>query len=108
MSQPAATGSSAWALRWRWNMSEAGNDILWTPDPARAAASGMARFARAAGFVPGEVTALHRWSVEQPSAYHSLLWDELGIIGDKGVASIAPGANLGGTVGHHVGHVEVL
>jgi acetoacetyl-CoA synthetase len=72
-------------------------DILWTPDPARAAASRMARFARAAGFAPEDAAGLHRWSVEQPSAYHSLLWDQLGIIGDKGEVAVVPGPTLGDT-----------
>ncbi|RYE08657.1 MAG: acetoacetate--CoA ligase [Hyphomicrobiales bacterium] len=69
-------------------------EILWTPDAAKAAESSMARFARAAGFVPGDVAALHRWSVEEPAAFHALLWDHTGIIGEKGDVAVRTGATL--------------
>ncbi len=75
-------------------MSEDRADILWTPDPARAGASGMARFARVAGFEPGDHARLHRWSVESPADYHSLLWDELTIIGEKGRDMVAAGETI--------------
>ena len=75
-------------------MSENDADILWTPDPGRAAGSRMASFARAAGFEPADVTGLHRWSIDNAGAFHSLLWDQLGIIGEKGSATILPGASI--------------
>ena len=34
----------------------------------------------------GDYAALHRWSVAQPEAFWDLLWDDAGIIGDKGAA----------------------
>ena len=75
-------------------MSDAAPDILWQPDAPRAAGSNMARFARRAGFEPGDTAALQRWSVEHPSGFHALLWDELGIIGDRGDTIVAPGATI--------------
>ena len=54
----------------------------------------MARFARAAGFAPADIDGLHRWSVEQPATYHDLLWDTLGIIGERGPVAVAPGTTI--------------
>lgn len=54
----------------------------------------MAQFARAAGFDPADTAGLHRWSVDSPTAYHRLLWDELGIIGERGDSVVATGATL--------------
>ncbi|MBL8597740.1 MAG: acetoacetate--CoA ligase [Devosia sp.] len=75
-------------------MSDAAPDILWTPAPERAARSAMARFARAAGFSPADIERLHRWSVEQPADYHDLLWDTLGVIGERGPVAVAPGTTI--------------
>jgi len=35
--------------------------------------------------------ALHRWSVENPGAFWSLVWDETGIVGDKGERALLDG-----------------
>jgi acetoacetyl-CoA synthetase len=64
-------------------VSELG-EILWAPDTARIEASTLAGFARAAGFAATDYAGLHAWSVREPEAYHSALWDRLGIIGHKG------------------------
>jgi acetoacetyl-CoA synthetase len=45
---------------------------LWTPDPGRAARSGMARFMRLAG--KRDYDELHRWSVEHSEDFWELLW----------------------------------
>jgi acetoacetyl-CoA synthetase len=45
---------------------------LWTPDPARAAATGMAHFMRQAG--KRDYAELHRWSVEHSEDFWDLLW----------------------------------
>ena len=64
--------------------------LLWEPSAARKAASNMAAFMaranREKGAGAADYTALHRWSVEQPEAFWDLLWDDAGIIGDKGAA----------------------
>ena len=63
-------------------------DCLWTPAPARVAASRMDAFRRKAEAVAGrplpEYTALHRWSVEDRSAFWRLVWDDSAAIGEPG------------------------
>ncbi len=44
----------------------------------------MADLTRRAGV--GDSRALHRWSVEEPSAFWELVWDDTGVIGDRGDA----------------------
>ncbi|WP_374621603.1 acetoacetate--CoA ligase [Devosia sp.] len=72
-------------------------DILWQPSPKRIAASGMANFAAAHGFAPTDYAGLHAWSVAEPEAYYSALWDELGVIGSKGERAVAGGDSLAAT-----------
>ena len=68
---------------------------LWTPDPARAARTGMAQFAaRAGGF--SDYSALHRWSIEQRAEFWSLLWDFCGVRGDKGARMLVDGERMPG------------
>ncbi len=54
------------------------NDILWTPHPARVAASQMARFRRLAEAESGlslpDWQALWRWSIDDRAAFWRLLW----------------------------------
>ncbi len=45
---------------------------LWTPDPERAARSGMARFMRLAG--KRDYQELHRWSIEHSEDFWELMW----------------------------------
>ncbi len=55
---------------------------LWEPTPERAAGTQLAAFMRAHGF--SDYRALHAWSIAQPEAFWPALWDELGIIGERG------------------------
>ena len=52
---------------------------LWRPDPAKAAATQLEAFrtraAELSGEPLGDYAALHRWSVREPAAFWSLLWD---------------------------------
>ncbi|HEY8267437.1 MAG TPA: acetoacetate--CoA ligase [Xanthobacteraceae bacterium] len=61
---------------------------LWTPDPARVAASAMSRFRKAAneriGLKLATYRDLHAWSVASPAEFWELVWDFCGVIGDKG------------------------
>jgi acetoacetyl-CoA synthetase len=66
-------------------------DILWEPSAERIADTAMARFAAGAGFAPTDYTGLHHWSITEPDAFYSRLWDFLGIVGDKGGRAYAPG-----------------
>ncbi len=68
-------------------------DILWQPDAAQIANSAMARFAVETGHAATDYAALHRWSVTEPEAFYSALWDFVGIIGDKGDRACLPGAH---------------
>ena len=60
------------------------SDVLWTPSERDRTGSALARFAREFGFDPDDYGALHRWSISNPGAFWSGLWDFAGIIGDKG------------------------
>ncbi|MCY4320502.1 MAG: acetoacetate--CoA ligase [Alphaproteobacteria bacterium] len=68
------------------------SDLLWEPPAARKAASNMAAFMARAhaekGAAAEDYAALHRWSVERPEAFWDLLWDEVGIIGEKGAGPV--------------------
>ena len=72
-------------------MSDDIGDILWQPDAARIQSTALARFARDAGFAPEDYAGLHAWSVAEPEAFYSRLWDFLGIVGSKGGTAHAPG-----------------
>ena len=61
---------------------------LWTPSPDRAGGSRLAAFraraeAPAGRPLPSSVE-LHRWSVEQPGPFWDLVWDDCGVVGDRG------------------------
>jgi len=61
---------------------------IWTPSPARQAATNMARFAAVAAAAgapvpPHDYAALHRWSVADPAAFWAALWRFCGVIADE-------------------------
>ena len=73
-------------------MSMTPDTPLWTPDPARAAASQLARFIdamRAAGVNLPESRdaeafgALHAWSVDHPAEFWAAVWRDGGVIADR-------------------------
>ena len=69
---------------------------LWVPDPARAAATGMARFAQGAAerhsLERDDYTALHAWSVRDPGAFWESVWRFAEIRADSmGERTIEPG-----------------
>jgi acetoacetyl-CoA synthetase len=66
-------------------------EILWRPSPQRIAGTALARFAAEAGFVSTDYAGLHRWSITEPEAFYSRLWDFLRIVGDKGNRAYVPG-----------------
>jgi acetoacetyl-CoA synthetase len=65
---------------------------LWTPSPARAARTRLAAFARFAesrGAPPlADYAALHAWSVAEPAAFWSAVWDGAGVPGERGSARV--------------------
>ncbi|HWA19151.1 MAG TPA: acetoacetate--CoA ligase [Devosia sp.] len=69
-------------------------EVVWQPDAQRVAACHLAKFARLTSHAPTDYEALHSWSIAEPEAFHSRLWDFLGIVGDKGERAYAAGATL--------------
>ncbi len=72
-------------------------DILWRPSPERVAAARMTQFAAAHGFAATDYVGLHAWSVAEPEAYYSALWDDPGVIGSKGGRAVETGESLAAT-----------
>jgi len=60
---------------------------LWTPSPERVSSSKIMDFARRASQLAGRDLAdsdrLHKWSIDQPEDFWSLVWDYCGVIGEK-------------------------
>lgn len=61
---------------------------LWMPDPATIADHPMTRFACITGERSGRdlsgFEALHTFSIEEPAAFWSAVWDFCGVVGEKG------------------------
>ena len=55
---------------------------LWQPDPARQAATRMAALMQAQG--KASYDELWQWSVSEPAAFWSTVWDFCGAVGEKG------------------------
>jgi acetoacetyl-CoA synthetase len=59
---------------------------LWTPSPDRVAASQLTAFAERVGERHGvnarDYASLHGWSVEQPAAFWSAVWDYAGVVAE--------------------------
>ncbi len=72
-------------------------ETLWTPSVARIAGSHLARFAAAQGIGPTDYAGLHAWSLAEPEAFYSALWDFTGVIGEKEDRAVAPGADIAAT-----------
>ena len=64
------------------------NEVLWEPSEDRKAATNLHRFLRAAegrwGVALPTYGAAHRWSVDRLEEFWQTLWDDLGLIGDRG------------------------
>jgi acetoacetyl-CoA synthetase len=71
--------------------------MAWRPSPERAASSNLAAFARLAHErhgVDDGYNALHAWSCAAPEQFWPLLWDVLGIVGERGERVIDRGAAM--------------
>ena len=66
--------------------------LLWSPTPERVAATRMARFAERLGC--DGYPALHRRSIEDPDAFWPALWDECGLVGDRGERVLERGSSM--------------
>jgi acetoacetyl-CoA synthetase len=69
--------------------------MKWQPTAERVAATNLSFFAQRAG-VPAQFSALHRWSIEQPEKFWSLVWDAGGVIGEKGSRILVDGNRMPG------------
>ncbi len=72
---------------------------LFTPDASRVAETGLAAFlafARQRGVDAVDTVALHRWSVAEPAAFWSALWDFCGVVGEKGERLLADADKMPG------------
>lgn len=71
---------------------------LWQPGAERIARARLTAFTRRAETLCGQplpdYASLWRWSVEQPAAFWSLVWDDCGVVGDKGAAVLADGDDM--------------
>jgi acetoacetyl-CoA synthetase len=67
---------------------------LWTPDPARAARTGMARFMHAAG--KRDYAELHRWSVEKSEDFWEMIWHFGEVRGEPGLRRLINGDRMPG------------
>ena len=73
-------------------------ELLWQPSEAAIANSALTSLTQAAvaktGLNLDSYADLHKWSISQPGDFWSLVWDHLGIIGDKGNVNYSPGKNF--------------
>ena len=76
------------------------NPILWEASDAQKRASAIWRFAEATqhlhGGSPDDYWALHRWSINEPDAFHLALWDFLEIVGERGERGFVAGDTIRG------------
>lgn len=71
---------------------------LWAPSAQRAAESSIDTFRRAVAEARSldiaDTDALHQWSITDPAAFWSEVWDRAGIIGEKGDQVLRRGATM--------------
>lgn len=69
--------------------------IVWEPSERRVSESNIKKFSDQIGIPFEPYENLHRWSIEQPEAFWSTVWDFAGIIGDKGETILLPAEDDG-------------
>jgi acetoacetyl-CoA synthetase len=71
---------------------------LWFPSAARVEASAIDLFRRRVSETRGldlpDTDALHRWSISDPAGFWSEVWDDTGMIGDRGDLKLIAGAEM--------------
>jgi acetoacetyl-CoA synthetase len=74
------------------------DEPLWRPSaPEHTALAALMRTAAArSGRAMEDYEALHAWSVEDPGAFWSLVWEEAGIHGEKGARDLVDGHRMPG------------
>ena len=68
---------------------------LWTPTPARAASTELARFMKLAG--KSSYEELHRWSIEPGGEFWNQLWDFCAVKGTRGARIVDQPGRMPGT-----------
>ena len=66
-----------------------GNPMLWRPSPEERQSSAMHQLAKRLG----HENDLYEWSVSQPEAFWSEVWDECAVVGEMGSRAFVPAAN---------------
>jgi len=62
--------------------------VLWRPEGEALRDSALARFSRDCGIDPGDYETLHAWSIADPGAFWSRLWDFAGVKGERGPVAL--------------------
>jgi acetoacetyl-CoA synthetase len=81
-------------------MLRAMDQPMWQPSSERANRSQLAEFHRAAAErhrVGSDYAALHAWSCREPDAFWPMLWEFLGIIGERGPRAVERGRAMADT-----------
>ncbi len=73
---------------------------LWTPSPARIAASNLTRFAKhleqSEGVSVSEYNDLHQWSVDHPERFWSAVWDFTGVLASEPATAVLGSTTMPG------------
>ena len=81
-------------------MTQQPDQALWVPSADQIAAANITRFARAAeaqwGVNLPDYSALHAWSVAQPEQFWAAVWDDGGVIGERGHTLLRHGERMPG------------
>jgi acetoacetyl-CoA synthetase len=69
--------------------------LMWQPSAERLASANLTAFAARAN-LSADYAAIHRWSIEHPEAFWSLLWDYAEVRGEKGQRILVDGDRMPG------------
>lgn len=85
---------------------------LWTPSVDRAAGTTIDRFRRAVNEAHGldlpDTDALHAWSIAEPGAFWSEVWDHAGVIGEQGTPALRRGTDMADAEFFPAGRLSVV
>ncbi len=74
------------------------SDRLWAPTRERVAASNIDGFRRSVAAGSGldlrDTRSLYKWSIEDPARFWAAVWDDVGVIGEKGDVFFTPGDHM--------------
>jgi acetoacetyl-CoA synthetase len=74
------------------------SEQLWAASPERIRSTSIDQFRRSVSATTGlelpDTKALHQWSLGNPGDFWSAVWDDVGIVGDKGDSAFRPGDRM--------------